>query len=298
MSGAEGLRAGHQQGATSSRASRQGCSPWRTGLRSWCLPSPQLRLPQHPPRSYQRPMQRLTASQLLPRVLPSAHQPSRRVQPQPPRPQRPQRRLSLRVFPRVLPSAHRPTRSVHLQPPRPQRPRRRLSQRAPPRVLPSAHRSPQRLQCPCHPKTGRLPPAPLTNGTTASRKRSRKAERPSDIPVPPQDIVGGDPLDEEEEVLVEEEELEPDTPQQPLLKHGHNGLLPKRPERRGTGGTRAGRERQERAEYRHWRSQCSLIQTFLYPYVGSVNIWYTSEWQASLSARREIQTFQLGRRAQ
>ena len=94
--------------------------------------------------------------------------------------------------------------------------------------------------------------------------------------------MGGHPLsDEEEEVLIEEEEEEP---------QGRRAAVPApAPVRRR--GNRAGRDRQQRWQYRDWRTQCGSIERFVYPYVGKVNLWYPYWWQAPQRAQNVIQDF-------
>ena len=91
------------------------------------------------------------------------------------------------------------------------------------------------------------------------------------VPVQPHIIVGGD-------------EAEPSS------SHQRAASAPGYAKRRGT---RAGRQRQERWHYRHWRNQIELLQCFLRPYLGHVPIPYTSWWDTPEQARQPIHDFSL-----
>ena len=98
-----------------------------------------------------------------------------------------------------------------------------------------------------------------------------------DVPVPPQDIVGGEPIEQVEE--------EAEVPQRAASAPGE-GIRQKT-----TRGTRAGRQRQQRWDTRWWRTSCEAIQNFFRPYLGEVHVNYTSWYDAPPTARQLIWEF-------
>ena len=111
----------------------------------------------------------------------------------------------------------------------------------------------------------------------------------SDVPVPPQEIVGGEeiPLQPEAEdpapTARQRAASAPEDKERAAPAHG--------PGRRR--GSRAGRERQERKLYKEWQTQITLIKRFIYPFLGNVWFPYDTWYDTPPNARPAIEGFDL-----
>ena len=109
----------------------------------------------------------------------------------------------------------------------------------------------------------------------------------SDVPVPPQEIVGGEEIPPQPEAedpaptAGQRAASAPEDKERAAPAHG--------PGRRR--GSRAGRERQERRLYKEWQTQITLIKRFIYPFLGNVWFPYDTWYDTPPNARPAIEGF-------